>query len=196
MDFSQLPKMSNTPKSPASPEETRSSQPERVVYVPAEGGMGFGFASVWISLILGLILMMMGANFGRWATAKLAGKPFNTGVEWSAAAGEKAGQMVEYFELQGGTAWSETGLFLMGVALLLDAVLMFLYYRSGRPATAIIWLAVLFTSVAMALNLFVAVRLFSFGMMPLMTMGALLVGGMMLFDHLPMLRSTARPAAR
>jgi hypothetical protein len=148
--------------------------------------MGFGFASVWISLILGLILMMMGANFARWATATLAGKEFATG--WLQPDGVTP---VRYFELQGGTAWSDAGLFLMGVALLLDAALMFIYYRSGRPSKGVLWAAIVFTGIATAINAFVAVRLFGMGIMPLLTMGALLVGGMMLFDHLPMVREKA-----
>lgn len=199
MDFSQLPKMSDTPKPPPEKQETEESEapaarPREAVrpveYAPMDGGFGFGFAFVWISLILGFILLMLGANFGRWATATLAGKPFNTGVNWTA--GEKAGQMVEYFDLQGGTAWSETGLFLMGIALLLDALLMFLYFRRRAPSTAFVKGAIFFTGIALALNVFVAVKLFGMGILPLITMCAILVGGMILFDHVPLLKTRTR----
>lgn len=189
MDFSQLPKMSDTPKPP--PKDEDESQPaapapqRRTGYPPMDGALGFGFASVWISLVLGLILMMLGANFARWSSATITGKSFPTGVEWSA--GEKAGQMVEYFDLQGGTAWSETGLFLMGVALVLDAALMFAFYRRGRPSNLLLFAAILATGLALGLNVLVAIKLLSAGIMPLTTMCAVLVGGMMLFDHVPML---------
>lgn len=200
MDFSQLPKMSDTPKPPPpendEPTETAPSRPrdpsavasaQPAINASMDGGFGFGFASVWISLILGFILLMLGANFGRWATATLAGKPFNTGVEWSAAAGDKAGQMVGYFDLQGGTAWSETGLFLMGIALLLDAMLMFVYFRRGAPSKALVLGAIFFTGLALAINVLVAIKLFGMGILPLITMCAILVGGMILFDHVPLL---------
>lgn len=203
MDFSQLPKMSNTPKpsqsvdkkeieaeeTQASPAAPREARPKNVPldYEMYDGS--FGFASVWISLVLGLILLMLGANFGRWAAATLSGKEFQTGVQWTDAAGERAGKMVGYFELQGGTAWSDAGLFLMGAALLIDAVLIALYYQRKKPSVALLLFAIFFTGAAMVLNLFVAVHLFSMGILPFLTMGALLVGGMMMFDHVPMVRS-------
>ncbi len=195
MDFSQLPKMSDTPKPPApeteEPTPRKSEESRQVIYAPSDGGLGFGIASVWISLILGVILLMLGGNFGRWAVANLSGKEFATG--WLQPDGVTP---VKYFELQtimghpesaGGTAWSETGLFLMGIALLFDAALMFAFYRRGVPTRNLVIVAIFFTGIALALNVFVAFKLFAMGIMPLITMCAVLVGGMILFDHVPLL---------
>lgn len=196
MDFSQLPKMSDTPKPPAPPKPDAPNEPRRAAvpldYTQAPSSVGFGFASVWISLIVGVILLMLGGNFGRWATARLTGHPFPTGVNWTT--GDLAGQPVEYFELQGGTAWSEAGLFLMGVALLLDAVLLFSYLRGRFPSPNWLRAAILFVGAAMALNILVAFKLFGMGILPLMTVMALLPGGMMLFDHLATLREQTERA--
>lgn len=184
MDFSQLPKMSDTPKPPP-PEKSEASDlvARPVEFAPVDGT--FGFASIWISLVVGAILMMLGANFGRWATATLSGTPFQTNVNWTA--GPKEGQMVEYFDLQGGTAWSEAGLFLMGVALLLDAGLMFVFYRRGTFSSSLLYAAIFVTGIALAINVFVAAKLFGLGVMPMITMCAVLGGGILLFDHFALL---------
>src|SRR5687768_9905560 len=113
MDFSQLPKMSKTPAPPpqAEPPEmvaspTPSSAPP--AYGVPYAGPGAYYArpggdliSIWISLIVGLICLMLGWSFARWLAAKASGNEFATGVNW--VAGPKAGQPVSYFELQGGT---------------------------------------------------------------------------------------------
>lgn len=199
MDFSQLPKMSKTPPSaraaedPPTPSEAANAAPaipearpaERVVYVPTPYETGFG--SIWLSVIAGIIFLAMGATFGRFLAAKLSGNTFATGVNWTA--GPNQGQPVSYFDLQGGTAWSETGLFLMGIALLLDAAILAALASRGRPNQTLVLIAVALTSIAALINAAVVFYLFSIGIFPLASLIALAVGGFVVFDHAPMLKS-------
>ena len=195
MDFSQLPKMSKTPPTPtadgelpqATPAAARDVVPEaRVVYVPAPYDAGFG--SVWLSLIAGLIFLAMGQTFGRWLVARASGREFATGVNWTA--GPKEGTPVAYFELMGGTAWTDTGLFLMGVALLLDAAILGILASRGRHNRALVLIAVAVTSIAMVINAGVVAYVISIGItLPLTSLIALAVGGFVVFDHAPVLKS-------
>src|SRR5688572_6393201 len=103
MDISKLPRMSETNKHAPPPTEPAAAadagdQPARrelppasyQSYEAARPGVG---AEVWLSLIIGLILMMVGWTFARWAIATLTGQTFHTNVNWTA--GPKAGQEVE-----------------------------------------------------------------------------------------------------
>src|SRR5688500_688551 len=54
-------------------------------YRPADVRAGTG-AEVWVSAILGIIMMLVGRNFGAFLLARITGQPFHTGVEWSEAA--------------------------------------------------------------------------------------------------------------
>ena len=196
MDFSQLPKMSKTPTvqntndevpdatmAPSTVNITPHASPEpRVVYVQAPYEPGFG--GVWLSLVAGIIFLAMGATFGRWLIATLSGREFATG--WLQPDGVTP---VKYFELQGGTAWTEAGLFLMGIALLLDAAILGISASRGRPNRALLLVAVAITAVAMLINAGVVAYLFSFGIFPLTSLIALGVGGFVVFDHGPMLRA-------
>jgi hypothetical protein len=197
MDFSQLPKMSKTPTTPNMANESPAEVPtpvapspareQRVVYVQAPYESGFG--GVWLSLIAGIIFLAMGATFGRWLGAKLTGKPFPTGWFWEPGT-PKAGLERTYFELIGGTAWSDTGLFLMGVALLLDAGILGILSARGRPNKTLVFIAIAITVIAMLINACVVTYLISGGYgLPLPSLIALAVGGFVVFDHMPMLRS-------
>lgn len=181
MDLSQLPKMSDTPKPPPPAETATAATAAPAAYREPAGG--FGPVAVWISLVIGLLFCMFGANAARWGVAKLSGHEFATGINWTEAAGDRAGTPVGYFELQGGTAWSEVGFFTMGVALLLDAVLLFFVYGSRRPKPLLIGAALAMTGVALAINVGCAGYVFSLGILPFSSMVAVLVGGMMLFEQ-------------
>lgn len=180
MDLSQLPKMGETPK-PAPPMTEKTTPPTAtVVYRDAPGG--FGPVAVWISLVIGLLFLMFGANFGRWAMEKLQGREMVTG--WP----NDDGSPRTYFQLTGGTAWSETGFFVMGVALLLDAALLFFVYKSPTPKRGLLMAALAATGVALAINVGAAGYVFSWGILPISSMVAVLVGGMMLFEQLGLWR--------
>ena len=202
MDFSQLPKMSKTPtqgEPAATPEPVTDASSEPVAapraqtadervrhsayadqpYLPGSG-------SVLISLIAGVIFFAMGQTFARFLLAKLAGREFVTG--WLQPDGVTP---VRYFELQGGTAYSDMGFFLMGAALLFDAAVLGLLAAQRSPKTGLVWITVALTTIAMLINVGVVFYLFGIGIMPLMSIIAILIGGFMLHDHLPLLKRRA-----
>jgi hypothetical protein len=211
MDFSQLPKMSKTPptKNDVAPPSDVAPPAEPSDYpTPASSAgpgyessghslarpdvayVGFGMGGVWISLISGLICILVGLRFGKWLLAQASGRPFETGINWTT--GEKAGTPATYFELLNGAAWTEMGLFLMGVALLLDAGLMLIAFRGNTPPRGLVALAVFVTGTAMLINIALAIYLMGLGIVPLVSLIALLVGGMVLFDHVPLLKARHR----
>ena len=189
MDLSKLPRMSQTPArpdpaQPTAPGEPLPGQPApgTVVYAQpprAHVDVGLG-AEVWFSAVLGLVFILMGLSFAQWLVATLAGRPFDTGVVWQA--GENAGQPVRYFELAGGTAWTDTATFLFGLALLLEAAALIATAKAGaglRRAT--IALALLVTVAATALNVGVAVYLLTIGIRPFVSLLLAAFGGYMAF---------------
>ena len=183
MDISKLPRMSETSKHAPPLEQAEpqmgaaTPQPAPVDYRSYDAvrpGVG---AEVWLSLIIGLILIMVGWRFARWAIASMTGQPFHTNVNWMA--GPKAGQEVSYFELEGFTAWTETALFLFGVALVLEAAMLAVVYSRLGGKVALTAIALLVTVLATALNLIVAIKLLGIGIMPLMSVLAVGFGGYM-----------------
>ena len=204
MDFSQLPKMSKTPVTPK-PDESEIDEPadvdavdappaepssprERIVYVAQpHAAPAVGFGGAWLSIIAGIIFIAMGKDFARYVLAKLGGREMATG--WLQSDGVTP---VRYFELQGGTAWSDTSLFLMGLALLIDAALLGILAARGRPGRSLVLVGISITVVALILNAGVSVYLFSIGVFPLASLVALAVGGFIVFDHAPLLRRGSR----
>jgi hypothetical protein len=184
MDISKLPRMSESGKhAPPPPDEadTRPGEasPQRTPsdyrsYDAARPGVG---AEVWLSLIIGLILIMVGWRFARWALATMTGQPFHTNTTWTS--GPKAGQEVSYFELEGFTAWTETALFLFGLALVLEAAMLAVVYSRMGGKVALTAVAQLVTVLATGLNLLVAIKLLGIGIMPLMSALAVAFGGYM-----------------
>jgi hypothetical protein len=185
MDVSKLPRLSETDKHapPPSPPAQTPSEVGQVAPSPADRAMpaqrvsaGIG-AEVWLSLIIGLILMMVGQSFARYAVAKLRGQPFHTNVNWTD--GPKAGQEVEYYELEGFTAWTDTGIFLFGLAMVLEAAMLAIIYSRLGGKRALTGLALFVTILATGLNVYVCVKLFGGGIMPLMSALAVAFGGYM-----------------
>lgn len=130
MDFSKLPRLSQskgqeasapTPAAPELPEAKRvPSQP--VPYNTERASAMSEVGSIWLSLIISMVVMMMGWGSAKWATATLLGQPYDTGVTWQT--GTRAGQSVAYWDLMGHQALSESALFLFGLACLLEAAAM------------------------------------------------------------------------
>ena len=194
MDMSKLPRLSQTNKDdapapiagsaaappPPAPDRNVPDYQPRDGYAAADGGYDPGYsvgAEVWISVILGIVFMFMGWNFARYAAATLTGRTFHTNVNWTE--GEKAGQEVAYYDLQGGTAHTESGLFLFGLALVLEALAMLAAHAGAPGRRALVGFALLVTLAATGYNLFVVVRLFGMGITPLMSVIAVAVGGYM-----------------
>jgi len=182
MDVSKLPRLSETDKHAPPPAQT-PSEVGQVAPSPADRSMpvqrvsaGVG-AEVWLSLIIGIVLMMIGQSFARYSFAKLRGQPFHTNVKW--AAGPKEGQEVEYFELEGFTAWTDTGIFLFGLAMVLEAAMLTAIYSRLGGKRALTGFALFVTILATGLNVYVCVKLFGVGIMPLMSAMAVAFGGYM-----------------
>lgn len=181
MDLSKLPRLSESdkhaPATPASGQPMQFEQPARpVLDYGAAPGSGLS-GQVWLSAILGLVFMMMGWTFARYMIATMSGKPFDTNVTWTA--GPKAGQPVEYFELQGYTALSDAAIFFFGFATLLEAAVLAFARTNTALTRALVAFALLITVGMVALNVVVAGLLFNYGVMPLPSVLAVAFGGWM-----------------
>jgi hypothetical protein len=187
MDLSKLPRLSETDKQTPPPPPSDASMPsarsapvqaDSIGYATPSPLPGGGISGqVWLSGIIGLLLVMFGWNFARFSIAKLTGQTFHTGVNWTS--GEKAGQEVDYFDLQGYTAYTDAGIFLFGLAMVLEAVLL-ATVRNNTPASrAIVGFTLLVTVLATALNILVVGLLLKTGILPLMSGLAVAYGGYM-----------------
>lgn len=175
MDLSKLPKLSDTPRPAAQPDPTPADKPAdtyAAAPVPSRPGAG---AEAWLSIVLGILLILMNIRFANYVFATLTGSEFHTNVNWTS--GELAGQEVKYWDLQGLTAWTECALFLFGLAMVFEGLVLLLICSQRQPRASAIALALLITVAATALNLIVSVRLFALGVLPLMSGLAVAFGG-------------------
>ena len=196
MDMSKLPRLSQTNKDdaptpvpggtspPPTPDPNRNvpdyEPRDRDAYDRRAAGYDPGFsigAEVWISVLLGIVYMFIGLNFARYMAANLTGGTYHTNVNWTA--GEKAGQEVAYYDLQGGTAHTDSAMFLFGLALLLEAIAMLIAHTGAPGKKLFVGFALFVTLLATAYNLFVIVKLFGMGITPLMSVIAVAIGGYM-----------------
>ena len=215
MDMSKLPRLSQTNKDDAptpvpggtppapAPDPDRTvpdSQPrDRGGYDRddrrSSGGYDPGYsvgAEVWISVIFAIVYMFIGFNFARYVAAKVTGGTYHTSVNWTA--GEKAGQEVDYYDLQGGTAHSDSAMFLFGVALLLEAIAMLIAHTGAPGKKLFVGFALFVTLLATAYNLFVIVKLFGMSVTPLMSVIAVAIGGYMATYQWRLFKQVSAPA--
>ena len=141
--------------------------------------------SIWLSLIIGLVVMMMGWGSAKWATATLLGRTYDTGVTWQT--GTRAGQSVAYWDLMGHQALSESALFLFGLACVLEAAAMAASYARPRLRTATVSVALLITLLATIYNMVACAVLFKEGITPILSLLAVGFGGYMAFAEWAML---------
>ncbi len=160
MDLSKLPKLSGNREadkpqdsipqtSPAAaPLTNPASAPleyeAKPVEPPAPGPDAF------LSLAIGAVLMMVGRGFAEWLIAAVRGVTYDTGVIWQA--GPKIGQAVKYWELEGFTALSESTVFIFGLALVADGIVLFIARALPRMWTKLLFAAFLLTVLAAASN--------------------------------------------
>jgi hypothetical protein len=203
MDLSKLPKLSGEapadPPAIADPPPSLADNPparavEPLTYAAAVSAPFSAAADIWVSLIIGLLLLYVGRSFAQFALASMTGKPFHTGVEWTAGAAQTG--EVPYFQLEGYTAWSDTGIFLFGLVLLLDAIVLALTARIPGRARPVLWFAAAMTAACVLSNAILCVLMFSAGITPLASVVAVAVGGWIFLDQWRLLRSTAFPHAR
>jgi hypothetical protein len=183
MDLSKLPKLSDSsqapqPAAPAPDPATSESRPvDYGGYRPAApSGIG---ADIWFNVIVAIILLFLGRSFFSWSVAKMTGQTFHTNVNWTE--GPNAGSEVAYFDLQGFTAWTDAGMFLFGLAVLFEAMVVSIaQLKPSGPARALVYFALLLTVLCTAINLFVSIKLMSTGILPLMSGLAVAFGGYMI----------------
>ena len=176
MDLSKLPKLSDSPPPPPAPETEPAAQPTTLPHRHQDLGVSIG-AEVWIGVIFGLIFIMLGINFAKYSFAVLTGREYHTNVNWME--GEKAGTEVKYPELVGDAIWNDSSLFLFGVALVLEAIVMAIAGTGVKFKRPLVGLAVLIAAAATLLNLIAAGKMFNDGIMPLMSLLAVAFGGYM-----------------
>jgi hypothetical protein len=111
--------------------------------------------------------MMYGRNFASYLLAKLKGAEFHTGVNW--AVGPNAGQEVAYWDLQGATAWTETGIFLFGLAMIMEAVALAIVRSRRGGKRFIVTLSLGVVVLATIINLVTAVKVLNAGPIPLIS---------------------------
>jgi hypothetical protein len=188
MDLSKLPRMSKTDRPPNDPEDAplvaetaevppaappaAPVRPVEEVYEPGTAGIG---AEVWLSAVIGLICLLMGRNFAGWLLARLTGRTYHTGVNW--VEGPRAGTEVAYTELLGAPIWTDSAMFLFGLALMFEAVVLATVHSRFRAKRPLLVVALAVAVVATAYNVFVALRLLMDGALPLMSLLAAAFGG-------------------
>jgi hypothetical protein len=188
MDMSKLPKLSNTPAPPPPTEEdpAPAKAAPKVAYpddpIPFSG-------MIWFNACVALLLIFMGRSFPSYVIAKATGQPFHTGVNWTS--GDKAGTEVDYFDLQGHTALSDSGIFFFGVVILAEAAVLLLLSK-GRATRGLLRITFLLTVVVTAWNLFVMIKLFQFGVLPVLTLLAVAYAGYIASEQRQMLKSSVR----
>jgi hypothetical protein len=180
MDMSKLPRLSNTAENvPHShdPNELPSTPIPSIPTSDPEPAMTQGQllgAEVWLSAILGIVFMLMGKTFGLYLLAKLTGRAFHTGVNW--VEGSLAGQEVPYPQLDGFVMLTDASLFLFGLALVFEAIVLVASVSSRGFRRPLVLLAFGVTVIAVAFNLFACGKLMSNGVTPLISLLATAFG--------------------
>lgn len=202
MDISKLPKLSDTrsatdapPAAEAVSEPTpvpaaeravergpmrqRDSVPYRSAYDAGPPGLG---PEIWVSVVIGVIFVALGLGFAKWGVAKVAGRPFDTGVNW-VTEDARNGSPVPYFQLLGHTAWQEAGEFFFGLTLLVEAATKAaVVLRPGRGTRGLLMAAFALTGFTLLLNLAAAGLILVDGLIPVLSLLAVAFGGWVLSD--------------
>lgn len=199
MDLSKLPKLSQSPPPPADEPSDAPASPVPVQPYPPPGAfvneLSVG-AEIWIAAIFGLIFMMLGANFGKYAIATLTGQTYHTGVNWGDD-GPNTGE-VPYTQLYGHVWLSDSAMFFFGLALIVEAIFLFAANKNSRHRNALLTTACVFAWFAVAYNVFACAVLFNAGIQPIMSLLVVAFGGYGAF-YLTGLRRALRdipPASR
>jgi hypothetical protein len=139
-------------------------------------------AEVWLSAILGVILMLVGMSFAKWALVTTTGGTYDTGLTWGAPVPDQPNQHAEgspigYWELSGFSALQDMAIFLFGLAMVLEAAVLFVVHSRIRGKRPLLFFALAITLIATALNLVVAGKLFGVGVLPFLSLLCVGFGG-------------------
>lgn len=192
MDLSKLPRLSQSKgQTPTDPLPAAQELPEAAPVPPlpaafeSERPTAIGeVGNIWLSLIIGVVVMLMGWGFAQWATATLLGRPFESGYHW------EDGRPVAYWDVvvPYHQAISDSALFLFGLACVLEAAAMAAGYARPRMRTVTVSVALLITVLATVYNVVACAVLFKDGITPLLSLLAVGFGGYMAFAEWGMLR--------
>jgi len=136
--------------------------------------LGVGI-EVWISAIIGLVLMLVGRSFASYLAATLTGQPFHTNVLWNM--GPKEGQEVGYWELTGYTALSDSAIFLFGLTMVLESVVLAIMNTRFKAKTQLVAVALFFTALVTIYNALAALMMLTVGIPPYSSLLAVAFGG-------------------
>ena len=186
MDLSKLPKRSAPPPQAPTPAAPPEPPPPRVAIdysMAADGILSLGFAEVWIVAILALIFLLLGRNFAGYELSHLTGHPYHTNVTWTDDA-HPPNTEVPYPQLEGFVYLTDSGVFFFGIVLLAYGIGQ-AYVTMNLPGAAAVSLLTFFIALAGTLyNLGVSVKLFSAGVLPLMSILAFGLGAYLAFHQL------------
>lgn len=200
MDLSKLPRLSETDKHAPPPPADGSAPPGSGAPVYAQPRLEYGVApqdisgQVWLSVVLGIVFMFMGGSFARFAIAKLTGQTYHTGSHW--LVGPKAGQEVSYYELQGYTGYTDTAVFLFGLAMVLEAGMLVISRQNTPTSRAFVALAMGISAVMTVFNMILCGLLFQSGVTPLTSLLAAGFGSYMTYTEWQIFQRMRATAAR
>ena len=213
MDLSKLPKLSQTPQQTDAPAPDPGLAEAATDFcrqcgVPLRPGARFcdgcgattavrtpasaSMAEAWISGIIGVIFMLLGKTFAAYVFSLITRQPFHTGINW--ASGEQAGTEVTYPQLQGLVIWTDSAMFIFGLALVMEALAIALSRSGLRVASLLTPLALLVAVLATLYNLVVVIMLFSQGILPILSLLAVAFGGYLVMSQWTVFRASRSPA--
>ncbi len=186
MDLSKLPQRSAPPPQAPAPVTPPQPPPPRVAIdypMTGDGILSLGFAEVWIVAILAIIFLLLGRNFASYELSHLTGHPYHTNVTWTDDA-HPPNTEVPYPQLEGFVYLTDSGVFFFGIVLLAYGIGQ-AYVTMNLSGAAAVSLLTFFIALAGTLyNLGVSVKLFSAGVLPLMSILAFGLGAYLAFHQL------------
>jgi hypothetical protein len=198
MDFSKLRKLSQT-TTPRNDDAASADPPQPEDRDPAGDDSILTTAlDVFLALGVGIIFMFLGSEYGRFKYTQVTGGTWHTGLFWQAPH-PKANQEVTLEELSPENRaaheqnmLSQSSLFLLGAAMAIAGLAMIgskisMLPPIGRQVAA--GLGVLITAAGLLYALWAMAAMFKSGVTPLLTMIAVLVGGMTLFMQAASMRA-------
>jgi hypothetical protein len=188
MDLSKIPRLSGDRENPVADQNPPSQPVAPADPIPfasratAEGSL----ADIWMSVVVGVIFLMLGAGFAKWVAATALGRTYDSHVAWTS--GAKAGQTVPYWELSGYQALTESSVFLFGLACIIEAAALAATRFRPQAARLSIILSVAMALVATLYSAVVAVLVFNDGTMPIISVLIVAFGGYMVLQQWRLLR--------
>ncbi len=145
---------------------------------------------IWLNACLAVLLLFLGRSFGQYLLASATGREFHTHAEW--ATPDKAGTEVGYFDLEGYAAFSDIGLFCLGIVVISDSLAALPRRRSALVLA--IWRLIFLLTLLVALwNVYVTIRLFQIDILPTLTLPATVYGAYLLAQQWPQIRPAHLP---